>query len=448
MKNLLKNKRYLVGVALLLIVAMAAACRSAPAANVDGVITPVEDTPVIGKFAETGSQSVNTSWQQPRPPQQTQTQAIPPTAEMAPPQSAAITEAQGIVEAFETVIGSVHAQVLPSVANIVVVDRLETGSNLPPWLAPPSPNERQRPEDDFFFRNGQGSGFVWDSEGHIITNEHVVADAHSIKVVFSDGREADAEVIGKDADSDIAVLKVDIDADLLNPVTLGDSSAVKVGQIAIAIGNPFGHEFTTTTGIVSAIGRTIRGGTLYSVPNVIQTDAPINPGNSGGPLLDRQGRVIGINAQIATRTGSNSGVGFAIPINTAKQVVPALIDGGSFKYSWLGIRGTTLKPIVAELMGIDAATSGAQVIAVAQDGPAEKAGIVGSDKSDRTDDGVIPYGGDVIVAIDGTAINSMDSLIIYLLENTQPRDVVTMSVVRDGGEMVNLEVTLGERPEP
>ena len=247
---------------------------------------------------------------------------------------------------------------------------------------------------------------------------------------------------------DLAVIKVDLPNKQLVPVKLGDSNNVKVGQLAVAIGNPFGQEFTTTSGIVSAIGRTIRSGnTPFSVPKVIQTDAPINPGNSGGPLLDRRGRVIGINTQIISRSGSSSGIGFAVPINTAKQVIPSLIEDGDFSYAWLGISGATIRPEVAELMDVPIDTKGAQVIQLADDGPASRAGLQGSDQNQQTDDGIIPFGGDIITAIDGNPINSMDDLISYLIESTRPGDKVTADVIRDGGESAQIQITLESRPE-
>lgn len=439
------------------------AAQAAQASPADAVAQPAQE------------QALPTSWQPPAeaqigataaPQSRQSAQSHSATAADSAPASETATEidADTIVAAFEQVISGVHTDVIPSVVNIIVIDRMEAGS-MPPWLnrpfpfAPqpqPNPDDRSdenqddeaQPQEDFFFRNGQGSGFVWDTRGHIVTNHHVVEDAHRILVIFADGTEAYAEVIGADPAADIAVLKIDYDEDALTPVTLGDSNAVQVGQLAIAIGNPFGQEFTTTIGIVSAVGRTIRSGsTPFSVPKIIQTDAPINPGNSGGPLLDRRGNVIGINAQIVTGTGSNAGVGFAIPINTAKQIVPALIDDGDFKYSWLGIRGANLRPEAAELMGADAATQGALIIDLAPDGPAEQAGLLGSAEIERTDDGNIQYGGDVIVGVDETPITGMDDLIIYLLENTIPGDTVTMSVIRNGGDTASIRVTLAERPE-
>ena len=419
-------------------------------------------------------QAVQTSWQppltdaQPDAPVAPQAQQPPaqPDANAAPqpqsPQAPAELDANAIVAAFEQVIGGVHTQVLPSVVNIVVVNRV-SADNLPPWLSRPSPfaqqpapdaqpdqpdDESADPQDDFFFRNGQGSGFVWDSNGHIVTNHHVIEDAERIIIMFADGAETSAEIVGSDPASDLAVLKIDADVSDLTPLALGDSNAVRVGQLAIAIGNPFGQEFTTTTGIVSAVGRTIRSSrTPYSVPKIIQTDAPINPGNSGGPLLDRQSNVIGIAAQIITEDGANSGVGFAIPVNTAKQIIPELIENGEFRYSWLGIRGTNLRPESAEMMDVDPATRGAHIIELAPDGPAEQAGFTGSDRTQTTDDGNFPVGGDIITAVNDSPITSMDDLIIYLLENTLPGDAVAMTVIRDGGETDIIRVTLGERPE-
>ena len=469
--------------------ALTTACANAPAASTPADAVDMSDTqaqssqaaqstqasPADAAAQPAQEQALPTSWQPPAeaqigataaPQSRQSAQSHAADVDVAAPASETATEidADTIVAAFEQVISGVHTDVIPSVVNIIVIDRMEAGS-MPPWLnrpfpfAPqpqPNPDDRSdenqdesaQPQEDFFFRNGQGSGFVWDTHGHIVTNHHVVEDAHRILVIFADGTEAYAEVIGADPAADIAVLKIDYDETALTPVTLGDSNAVQVGQLAIAIGNPFGQEFTTTIGIVSAVGRTIRSGsTPFSVPKIIQTDAPINPGNSGGPLLDRRGNVIGINAQIVTGTGSNAGVGFAIPINTAKQIVPALIDDGDFKYSWLGIRGANLRPEAAELMGADAATQGALIIDLAPDGPAEQAGLLGSEELERTDDGNIQYGGDVIVAVDETPITGMDDLIIYLLENTMPGDTVTMSVIRNGGDTASIRVTLAERPE-
>ena len=362
-------------------------------------------------------------------------------------------DADEVVAAYERVIGDVHENVLPSVVSIFVLNRVEVSGSIPGFTYP-SPFGQRSPQSgdsqqEFFYRNGQGSGFVWDTQGHIVTNRHVVVDAERISVQFSDGSAYDAEVVGLDQDSDLAVIKVGRDAEQLAPVTLGDSNEVRVGQLAITIGNPFGQEFTTTTGIVSAIGRTIRAGnSAFSLPKVIQTDAPMNPGNSGGPLLDRKGQVIGVDAQIITRSGANTGIGFAIPVNIAKQVVPVLISEGSFTYSWLGIRGTTVTPEAVDSMGAPEGTRGAQVIALAKDGPAHIGGLIGSTKSKQTPQGNIRYGGDVITAINDQPVLGMTDLIVYLLENTRPGDTVAMRVVREGGGVAEIKVTLDARPDP
>ena len=222
---------------------------------------------------------------------------------------------------------------------------------------------------------------------------------------------------------------------------------VRAGQTALAIGNPFGQEFTITRGIVSAVGRTIRSGnSQFSIPEVIQTDAPINPGNSGGPLLDRQGQVIGVNTQIISRSGSSSGIGFAVPIDAAKRVIPVLIQDGRFEYAWLGISGTTLRPNVAELMDLPKDTRGALVISLAEGGPSDEAGLHGSDRS-RTVDGVdFPLGGDIIVAINGESIEDMDDLIAHLIDKTRPDEEASIEVLRGGGTRETIRVTLGTRP--
>ena len=429
---------------------MLLACASAPAASVDNRIPSERDITTVDS---TNVESSQASWQFPAGADSTSL----PSSGTSPDERPGLSEtsdinADAVVAAFEKAIGNVHENVLPSVVSIFVLNRVELSDTFPGLNSPFSFGQRTPQGGDsqreFFYRNGQGSGFVWDNEGHIVTNRHVVVDAERITVVFSDGTDFEAEVVGLDEDSDLAVLKIERDSELLTPVTLGDSNEVRVGQLAITIGNPFGQEFSTTTGIVSAIGRSIRtSDSHFTLPKVIQTDAPMNPGNSGGPLLDRRGQVIGIDAQIITRSGSNTGIGFAIPVNIAKQVVPVLISDGHFTYSWLGIRGTTLGADAQVLMSAPEGTRGAQIIALADGGPAQKAGLVGSTKSTQTDERRIRYGGDVITAINGQSISSMNDLIIYLLEDTRPGDVVTMDVIRDGGETVGIEVTLEERPE-
>ena len=447
MMNEFRDMKYILIAGLLTALTAIFACSGAPAASVDSDGMPA------GTAASIDAERAQASWLIPAD-EGMSVQPLLNTVPSEEPRPSTVSEidADAVVAAYEKVIGDVHDSVLPSVVSVFVLNRVEISGSFPGFSSPFPFGQRTPQSGDsqqnFLYRNGQGSGFVWDNQGHIVTNRHVVVDAEKITVVFADGSDADAEIVGLDEDSDLAVLKVDTDAESLTPVILGDSNEVRVGQLAITIGNPFGQDFTTTTGIVSAIGRTIRtGDSQYTLPKVIQTDAPMNPGNSGGPLLDRRGRVIGIDAQIITRSGANTGIGFAIPVNIAKQVVPALISDGVFTYSWLGIRGTTIGDEAAKLMGAPEGTRGAQVIALADDSPAEKAGLVGSNKTQQTDEGSIRYGGDVITMIEGHSIGGMNELIIYLLENTRPGDTVTMSVIRDGGESVQMEVTLEARPQ-
>ena len=352
--------------------------------------------------------------------------------------------ADDIVAAHESVLGDIYEASLPSVVQIritQIVDGISPDSRFDFF------GGRSGGTEDRFIR-GEGSGFVWDREGHILTNYHVVEGADTVTVVFSNGDEVEATVIGGDPDSDLAILQIDVSGRELKPLPKGDSDDLRVGQLALAIGNPFGQEFTLTSGIVSALGRTIRSGnSLFSIPQAIQTDAPINPGNSGGPLLNRRGQVIGINTQIITQGGGgSSGIGFAVPINIAKRVVPELIANGKYEYSWLGISGATTSALVLDRMNLPDGTRGVHVIAVADDSPASDAGLLGSDR-DVTVDGLdLPLGGDVIVGINGDIIRSMDDLVAYLVANTSPGDVVVLDLIREGGETAVLEVTLGKRP--
>jgi S1-C subfamily serine protease len=252
--------------------------------------------------------------------------------------------------------------------------------------------------------------------------------------------------VGTDPDSDLAVLKVERAADWLSPVTLGDSDRVFIGQRAIAIGNPFGQEWTLTTGVVSALGRTLPSGTSqFSIPEMIQTDAAINPGNSGGPLLDREGNVIGVNTMILSEDRASAGVGFAIPVNIVDQIVPVLIEEGQYAYAWLGIVGRDLDRETALAMDLPPDRHGALVIEVVEDSPAEEAGLQGSDERVTRNGATLQIGGDVIVAIDAHSVRTMDDLIVYLVEETRPGQRVTLTVLRNGTDR-EVEVTLGRRP--
>ncbi len=293
--------------------------------------------------------------------------------------------------------------------------------------------------------SGSGSGFFYDADGHIVTNNHVVEDAETIRVVLADGTTVPAEVVGTDPDADLAVIVVDAPAALVVPAELGDSGKVQVGQWAIAIGNPFGLERTVTRGIISALGRVFPQESGFSIANLIQTDAAINPGNSGGPLLDLRGRVIGVNTMIISETGASAGLGFAIPVNIVKKVVPALIRDGFYAHPWLGIRGYTITPELVEALSLPV-DRGALVGEVTSGGPAAKAGLRGGRRTVRIPGYVEPVqaGGDIIVSIDGTRVTGMDSLISYL-DFTEAGQVVVLDVIR-GTERLSIQVTLGQRP--
>jgi S1-C subfamily serine protease len=289
-----------------------------------------------------------------------------------------------------------------------------------------------------------GSGFVVDSSGDILTNAHVIEGASRVTVQFENNKTADAKVVGKDTSTDIALLKVSADGVTLHPLQLGDSSDVQVGDPTIAIGNPFGLDRTLTTGVVSALQRRIDAPNGFSIDHVIQTDAAINPGNSGGPLLDAAGRVIGINSQIATgsSSGGNVGIGFAVPINTAKRVVPQLKRSGTVKRAYLGVTGLTIDQSLNRLnLSTD---SGVLVQSVQPGSPAAKAGVKGGNTQANVDGSDIALGGDVIKKIDGRPVKSMDD-VVAVVDAKKPGDTVTLQVIRSGSTRT-VTVTLGQRP--
>ena len=302
----------------------------------------------------------------------------------------------------------------------------------------------------------QGSGFVFDNDGHVVTNNHVVEGVSTVEIAFSTGFKAHGTVIGTDADADIAVIKVDAPAEEIHPLAVGDSAALQVGQPVVAIGNPFGLNGTMTLGIISGLGRTQQahespdGGGYFSNADIIQTDAAINPGNSGGPLFDLNGNVVGVNQSIRTDnfnqlTGNavNSGVGFSISINLVKRIVPVLIRDGKYSYPYLGISSSsdlTLNAI--EALGLTTYT-GAYVLDVTPEGPADLAGVKAGDTPSRLQG--LNAGGDLIIAFDGKPVSTFDQLLSYLITGKSPGDTVVLTVLRDGEE-VDLTITLGERP--
>ena len=301
----------------------------------------------------------------------------------------------------------------------------------------------------------QGSGFVFDQQGHIVTNYHVVEGATDLEVDFPSGLKVRGKVIGTDLDSDLAVIKVDVPANQLTPLALGDSDQLKVGQTVVAIGNPFGLSGTMTIGIVSAKGRTLDSmrasttGQPFSAGDIIQTDAAINPGNSGGPLLNLKGEVIGINRAIRTTSSTtggeptNSGIGFAISINIIKRVVPVLITEGKYDYPYLGISSANdISLDMQELLGLPQST-GAYVSNVVAGSPADKAGIKTGTTPTRING--VSKGGDLIIAIDGRPVQVFGDLLAYLITNKSPGDQIILTIIRDN-EQKEVTITLGSRP--
>jgi len=340
--------------------------------------------------------------------------SLPNDTEPVPTNNTAISGAPGLQDAFVNVY---------KLANPAVVHIFVYGEG-----------------DDFNIPLGTGSGFVIDSDGHIVTNNHVVTDGDLFEVAFASGERVKATVVGTDVDSDLAVIKVDAVPESVTPLVLADSSALDVGQFVIAIGNPFGEEGSMSIGIVSGLGRTLTsdrmadGGGRYSLPQVIQTDAAINPGNSGGPLLDLEGRVIGVNSAILSTSGTNSGVGFSIPVNAVKRVAPALIESGVYLYPYMGIRMTSLDISAQEQLGLSQ-NAGAYITDVGAGSPSDTAGLIGRDGP----------GGDLIIQIDDFPVLDVDDLISYLVFETAVGQTIQVTVLRDGEEMT-LPLVLGERP--
>jgi len=288
-----------------------------------------------------------------------------------------------------------------------------------------------------------GSGFVYDNAGHIITNNHVVSGVTNVDVALSNGDIFSAKVIGTDQFNDIAVLQLidNYTDESLNPVSFADSSQIKVGDQVIAIGNPFGLSNTMTTGIVSQIGRLLPNQELgFSIPNIIQTDAAINPGNSGGPLLDNNGNLIGMNTAIKSTVGEFTGVGFAVPSNTIKKVVPALIEKGAYDHPWLGISGTTLTPKLAEKLNLPKNFRGALISDIVKDGPADKAGLKGALYTSNRE----ITSADIVTSIDNTPVKRIDDIIAYVSEHKSVGDKVSLQIYRDGS-VVSIDIELGKR---
>ncbi len=293
--------------------------------------------------------------------------------------------------------------------------------------------------------SGVGSGFVFDKNGHVITNAHVIDNARKIIVTFLDGRSYNAEVVGTDVYTDIGVIRVDADPNLLKPLSLGDSSNLKVGEPIAAIGNPFGLSGSMTAGIVSQLGRLLpTQGYGFSIPDVIQTDAAINPGNSGGPLLNMRGEVVGINTAIQSATGEFTGVGFAIPSQTIAKIVPNLILNGEYNHPWIGISGRDITPDLAKILNLKDA-KGFLIVTVVEDSPADEAGLHGSNDTTEVDGITYPIGGDIILSVDGKEVRQIDDILIHLQRAKSVGDEMVLEILRDG-RVTNVTITLEERP--
>lgn len=357
--------------------------------------------------------------------------SVPRSSSSQPTMVAVQVQPQSTVTASEITIATTEDQVLvdlysrlnPSVVNITV------------YLS----------QSGQLVQYAQASGFVYDDQGHVLTNAHVVHGTDAVEVTFSDGLIHEASVVGEDLNSDLAVIKVALPASA-KPIPLGTMDELAVGQTVVAIGNPFGLEGTLTRGIISALGRTIPALTIFSIPQAIQTDAAINPGNSGGPLLDLKGEVIGVNAQIETNgtSVSNLGVGFAIPVSIVRRVVPVLIQSGHYDWPWLGVVGGTVTPFQVKAMNLPV-EQGAYVSSLTTGGPALAAGLRGTTDSVTQDSRLVETGGDIITAIDGQPVKTFDDILVYLSLQTSPGQEVTLTILRDG-KYQDVKLRLGTRP--
>jgi putative serine protease PepD len=365
----------------------------------------------------------------PQSPAPTTQQADQPADQPAAPgeNEVALVDAAGLDFAERRIV-AVYERVAPSVVSITT----------------------QVLRQDFFFNvvpeEGSGSGFVLDQEGHILTNYHVIEGAERIEVSFGDQLRAPAEVVGYDARNDVAVLRVNLPRAALAPLMLGESGNLQVGQWAIAIGNPFGQfGRTLTTGVISALGRSLEGPDGRIISDVIQTDAAINKGNSGGPLLDSSGRVIGINSAIFSPTGTSAGVGFAVPVDTIKRMLPDLLAMGRYRHPWLGVRyAYNITPGLAEVLKLPADT-GLLLVQLYGGSPLAGAGVLGAQRQDVIGNQRVYTGGDILIAADGQAISNLDQLEALLEKNYRVGDSVTLTLIREG-QTQQVTVELVEEP--
>jgi len=301
----------------------------------------------------------------------------------------------------------------------------------------------ERNSETQFLTAGVGSGFVYDDIGHIITNDHVIYDAKKITVTFVDGEAFLAEIIGNDPYTDIAVIRINSTTTMLNPLSIGNSNNLKVGEQVATIGNPFGLSGSMTSGIVSQIGRLLPQESGYSIPDVIQTDAAINPGNSGGPLLNMDAKVVGINTAIQSASGEFAGIGFAVPSATIKKIVPVLIETGEFKHPWIGIQGHDVDPELAKVRELDS-SKGFLIMAVIEGSPADLGGLLGVTETVEIDDREYPIDGDIIISVDGIEVRKISDILVHLQRNKVIGDSMELEVLRNG-EILDITITLEER---
>jgi len=301
----------------------------------------------------------------------------------------------------------------------------------------------ERNSETQFLSGGVGSGFVYDDIGHIITNDHVIYDAKKITVTFVNGEAFLAEIIGNDPYTDIAVIRINSTTAILNPLPIGNSNNLKVGEQVATIGNPFGLSGSMTSGIVSQIGRLLPQESGYSIPDVIQTDAAINPGNSGGPLLNMDAKVVGINTAIQSVSGEFAGIGFAVPSATIEKIVPVLIEAGEFKHPWIGIQGHDVDPELAKVRELSS-SKGFLIMAVIEGSPADLGGLLGVTETVEIDDREYPIDGDIIISVDGMEVRKISDILVHLQRNKVIGDPMELEVLRNG-EILDITITLEER---
>jgi S1-C subfamily serine protease len=350
---------------------------------------------------------------------------------------------QNMLESIQTTLNEQSTEIQDLQNQLEIIDTIGD-SGVTPW-----PTIYNQLKDSVVLIQtdlGLGSGFVYDRQGHIVTNHHVIEDAETIQVTFLDGNITSATVEGMDIYSDLAVIKVDPKATTLNPVVLGSSSDLNVGEPVAAMGNPFGLSDTLTVGIVSSLQRTLDATGGYVIIDIIQIDAAVNPGNSGGPLVNIKGQVVGVNSAIQSETGVFTGIGFAIPSDTVKREIDDLIENGEYEHPWLGISALEVDIALADAIGLEK-PQGLLVVNVTSGSPADQAGLRGGDEVIVIDGLEFNLGGDVITEVDGVSVITMADLAVYLERNTKPGDSIELGIIRDGQQLM-LAVKLGERPLP